>query len=110
MKPSIEQHELTSSVSREDISQRARELWEGYGRPAGRDQEIWLEAERQLREIDSIMKATGFISVSSAAYDEAISRKPRTRQQKAKPKLQAPAKKKGYGAGACHARQVRHTR
>lgn len=32
----------------DDISSRARELWEGYGRPEGRDLEIWLEAEQQI--------------------------------------------------------------
>lgn len=33
----------------EEISQKARELWENYGRPAGRDEEIWFEAERALQ-------------------------------------------------------------
>lgn len=32
----------------EEIAGRAQELWEKYGRPSGRDQEIWLEAERSL--------------------------------------------------------------
>lgn len=32
----------------ETIAQRARELWQRYGCPAGRDEEIWLEAERQV--------------------------------------------------------------
>jgi len=34
--------------SREDISARAADLWKNYGSPANRDEEIWLEAERQL--------------------------------------------------------------
>lgn len=34
--------------SHEEIAQRARELWEKQGRPVDRDEEIWLEAERQL--------------------------------------------------------------
>jgi hypothetical protein len=34
------------------IAQRARQLWVAYGRPAGRDEQIWLEAERQLRGLD----------------------------------------------------------
>ncbi len=33
----------------DEISQKARELWENYGRPAGRDEEIWFEAERALQ-------------------------------------------------------------
>jgi hypothetical protein len=32
----------------EEISRRARELWEKQGRPQGRDQDIWFEAERSL--------------------------------------------------------------
>ena len=31
-----------------DIAQCATELWIEYGRPEGRDVEIWLEAERRL--------------------------------------------------------------
>jgi len=36
-------------VSHELITQRARELWETLGCPEGRDEEIWLQAERELR-------------------------------------------------------------
>ena len=32
----------------EDIRARARQLWELQGRPAGRDLDIWLQAEREL--------------------------------------------------------------
>ena len=32
----------------EEIRARARELWELEGRPAGRDLDIWLQAEREL--------------------------------------------------------------
>lgn len=39
----------TQAPSHEEISQKAKELWESYGRPAGRDEEIWLEAERSLQ-------------------------------------------------------------
>lgn len=39
----------TRQATHDEISQKARELWENYGRPAGRDEEIWLEAERALR-------------------------------------------------------------
>ena len=35
--------------SHDEITQRARALWEAKGCPAGRDEEIWLEAETQLR-------------------------------------------------------------
>jgi hypothetical protein len=34
----------------ERIRKRARKIWEENGRPTGRDQEFWLEAERELQE------------------------------------------------------------
>jgi hypothetical protein len=37
-------------VSQEAIAQRARSLWLERGQPAGQDEEIWLQAERELRE------------------------------------------------------------
>ncbi|HWL16577.1 MAG TPA: DUF2934 domain-containing protein [Opitutus sp.] len=42
---------LTASrtPSHEEITKKARELWESYGQPHGRDEEIWLEAERLLQ-------------------------------------------------------------
>ena len=33
---------------REYIQRRAYELWESEGRPAGRDQAHWLQAEREI--------------------------------------------------------------
>jgi hypothetical protein len=39
-------------ATHEEIARHARNLWEQYGRPAGRDEQIWLEAERQLRGLD----------------------------------------------------------
>jgi len=52
----------------DDISARARELWEKYGRPTGRDEEIWLEAERQLLGADSQVRKVGAGSVSAPAF------------------------------------------
>jgi hypothetical protein len=34
----------------DEIALRARELYEQSGCPSGRDEEFWLEAERQVRE------------------------------------------------------------
>ena len=34
--------------SHEDIALCAEKLWQDYGQPAGRDDDIWLEAERRL--------------------------------------------------------------
>lgn len=39
---------MTPTPSHDDVAQCARELWQSYGQPEGRDQEIWLEAERKL--------------------------------------------------------------
>jgi hypothetical protein len=36
--------------SKQEIRARAHELWEQHGRPAGRDLEFWLQAERELSE------------------------------------------------------------
>jgi len=33
----------------DEISRRAYQLWHEYGSPAGRDADIWLNAERQLK-------------------------------------------------------------
>jgi hypothetical protein len=38
----------TEVPTHDQITERARKLWEDYGCPEGRDEEIWLEAERQL--------------------------------------------------------------
>ena len=35
----------------DDVARRAKALWERYGKPVGRDEEIWLEAEREARRI-----------------------------------------------------------
>lgn len=37
-----------TTPSHEEISCRARDLWLSRGSPLGQDEEIWLEAERQL--------------------------------------------------------------
>ena len=40
----------------EKIRVRAREIWEENDRPAGRDEEFWLQAEREFREAEEITK------------------------------------------------------
>jgi Protein of unknown function (DUF2934) len=39
-----------------EIRKRAREIWEENGRPAGRDLEFWLQAEREFREAEALAK------------------------------------------------------
>ena len=36
--------------SKDDIRARARQLWEQAGRPQGRDEEFWFQAEQELGE------------------------------------------------------------
>jgi hypothetical protein len=38
-----------AAPTHDQIAARAREIWQRQGRQPGRDQENWLEAERQLR-------------------------------------------------------------
>ena len=40
--------EAFTKPSHEEVSRRAEDLWREYGSPEGRDEEIWLEAERRL--------------------------------------------------------------
>jgi Protein of unknown function (DUF2934) len=40
------------------IRKRAREIWEENGRPAGRDEEFWFQAEREFREADALTRET----------------------------------------------------
>jgi hypothetical protein len=37
-------------IDLDDIRRRAHELWELAGKPDGREDEFWLEAERELKE------------------------------------------------------------
>jgi hypothetical protein len=37
-------------ITNEEISKRAREIWEREGRPEGRDKEHWLQAEAELQQ------------------------------------------------------------
>jgi len=37
-------------VEQQAIRERAHELWEAAGKPGGKEDHFWLEAERQLRE------------------------------------------------------------
>lgn len=41
---------IAARRSKQEIRARAHELWEQHGRPAGRDLDFWLQAERELSE------------------------------------------------------------
>jgi hypothetical protein len=40
----------------EKIRKRAWEIWEENNRPVGRDEEFWLQAEREFREAEDLAK------------------------------------------------------
>ncbi|MFT3867570.1 MAG: DUF2934 domain-containing protein [Nibricoccus sp.] len=39
-----------STLTHEKIAHEAQQIWQQWGCPAGRDTEIWLEAERKLKD------------------------------------------------------------
>jgi hypothetical protein len=47
--PTAQSQQIRETVAHEEIARRAHELWEQDGRQDGRDQEYWLQAEKQLR-------------------------------------------------------------
>jgi hypothetical protein len=38
----------------EQIRARARQLWEQAGRPEGRDEEFWYQAEKEVGEMEDL--------------------------------------------------------
>ena len=63
--PFVDPSDVRDRPLHDDISARAKELWIGYGRPDGRDTEIWLEAERQLLGVDPQVREEGGGSVAA---------------------------------------------
>jgi hypothetical protein len=45
------QTRLAARRFKQEIRVRAHELWEQHGRPAGRDEEFWLQAESELKDL-----------------------------------------------------------
>jgi hypothetical protein len=43
-----DQSEHRNKVNRDEVAQRAYQLWQAAGRPIGRDLEYWLQAEAEL--------------------------------------------------------------
>ena len=46
--------QINDAGVQERIRQRAHELWEQSGRPDGREDEFWFEAEREVREMEQL--------------------------------------------------------
>ena len=49
LKQKLRQRRETRRIKQE-VTVRAREIWEQNGRPSGRDLEIWLQAESEISE------------------------------------------------------------
>ena len=64
--------------SHEDIEERALELWECYRRPAGREKEIWLQAERQLLGLEPLVNPSNPLAVRDLAPVRSEARAPAT--------------------------------
>ncbi len=62
---------LRTQPLQEKITRAARDLWQRYGSPAGRDEEIWLEAERQVLGTDPEIARVEGGSVSAENLREA---------------------------------------
>ena len=45
-----------AKLDEDKIRRRAREIWEENGRPVGKDEEFWFQAERELREAEDAAK------------------------------------------------------
>jgi hypothetical protein len=41
-------------INIQDIRIRAHELWEQAGKPEGKDEEFWQQAERELKTADDV--------------------------------------------------------
>lgn len=52
----------------DEISRRAREIWEESGRPQGRDLEFWLKAELEVLGADGSIKIEGAGAVFAEQY------------------------------------------
>jgi hypothetical protein len=60
-------HPVTDTLvpNHDEIAQCAREIWIASGQPDGRDNDIWLDAERRLISAGRAPLADGAISPSS---------------------------------------------
>jgi hypothetical protein len=48
----IQRARAMAKPDEENIRRRAKEIWEESGRPIGRDEEFWFQAERELKEAE----------------------------------------------------------
>ncbi len=55
---------------REEITKRARQIWEQNGSPSDRDEEFWLKAEREVLGADQSIRVEGNGAVDAKQYTE----------------------------------------
>ena len=48
--------QVAAKPSQNRIRRRARQIWQENGCPSGRDEEFWLQAERELRETEEFAR------------------------------------------------------
>lgn len=64
-----------------EIAAQARRLWESYGRPLNRDEEIWQEAESQVLGTNpEVSQTPGGGAVATGSLSEATAENKTTRQ------------------------------
>ena len=57
----------------QQIASQAYTLWKNYGRPAGRDETIWMEAERQVLGADRNVDLQGGGALAAGSLGSALS-------------------------------------
>jgi hypothetical protein len=78
------------TITHEEISKRAREIWDREGRPEGRDKEHWLQAETELSQESlqtqanhvGVSESNSVMKMSSEALPDGGSRKRQARRGK----------------------------
>ena len=85
----------TNYPSHESVTQRAQQIWRDRGCPSGADNEIWLEAERQLLTTASAHNAPSSPEGRGNGNSQGV-------LSAADPKVAAPSHERSSGAAAVH--------
>jgi Protein of unknown function (DUF2934) len=90
----------------DEISRRAYELWEQYGRPDSGEEEFWLKAEREIKQAKGLDRTIPEPSkTASDRQEKASPRKNDTRNPTDRLALDRPASKSyGYRQASCQSR------
>ena len=98
----------TNSPKHEEIAQRAHEIWNSRGNPDGCDQEIWFEAEGQLKAAspEANGSGSGRSDPSHVRSESAAGHLPRSTASA--PNLDDAAAKAALQKNAARAPQLQH--